>query len=136
MPPPSSKPGGVFLYIHGGGYILAHCGWFGDTLNAIAKVTNLTVISPEYRLASRRPLFPCGPEDVCDVAEYLIDNSVSTYCGPLKFVAGESAGSTLSMFIILYLLVARPKFSFQGSRSCAGCSTGVFRQARVIGPRC
>jgi hypothetical protein len=54
------------------------------------------------------------------VAEYLIDNSVSTYCGPLKFVARESAGSTLSMFIILYPLVARPKFSFQGSAFVCG----------------
>jgi acetyl esterase/lipase len=114
MPPPSAKADGVFLYIHGGGHVLAHCDWFDDTLDAIAKATNLIVISPEYRLAPENP-FPCGPEDVYDIAEYLVDNSASTYGGPLKFVAGESAGSTLSMLTILHLLEARPRFSFQGA---------------------
>jgi acetyl esterase/lipase len=111
--PPSSKPDGVFLIIHGGGHVLAHCDWSDELCEAIAEATNLTVVSPEYRLAPEHP-FPCGPEDVFDVAEYLVDNSSAIYGGPLKFVGGESAGSTLSMQTFLHLLVARPAFSFQG----------------------
>jgi acetyl esterase/lipase len=111
VPPPSSKPDGVFLYIHGGGHVLAHCDWQDELLEAIAKVTNLAVISPEYRLAPENP-FPCDSEDCFDVGEYLVDNSRTTYGGPLKFVSGESAGSNLSMHTLLHLLEARPAFSF------------------------
>jgi acetyl esterase/lipase len=104
----------VFFYIHGGGNVLAHCDWSDELLEAIAKATNLTVVSPEYRLAPEHP-FPCGPQDVFDVAEYLVDNAATTYGGPMKFVGGESAGSLLSMQTFLHLLDARPAFSFLGT---------------------
>lgn len=94
--------------------MLAHCDWSDELLEAIAKATNLTVISPEYRLAPEHP-FPCGSQDVFDVAEYLVDNSPASYGGPLKFVSGESAGSLLSMLIFLHLLETRPAFSFVGA---------------------
>lgn len=86
---------------------------FDETLNTLATITNLTLISPEYRLAPENP-FPAGPQDVYDVATYLVDNSPSLYSGPLKFVGGESAGSTLSMLTVLHLLKERPDFAFQG----------------------
>jgi acetyl esterase/lipase len=93
---------------------LAHCDWSDELLDAIAKATNLTVISPEYRLAPEHP-YPCGPEDCFDVTEYLVDNSANSYGGPLKFIGGESAGSMLSMLTFLHLLETRPAFSFQGA---------------------
>ncbi|TVY73362.1 Acetyl esterase [Lachnellula suecica] len=114
MPPPGSKPDGVFLHIHGGGHVLAHCDWFDDLLLALATTTNLTVISPEYCLAPENP-FPAGPSDVYDVATHLVDHSPSTYGGPLKFIAGDSAGAMLSMLTVLHLLKARPDFAFQGA---------------------
>jgi acetyl esterase/lipase len=104
----------VFFYIHGGGYVLAHCDWSDELLEAIAKATNLTVVSPEYRLAPEHP-FPCGPQDVFDAAEYLVDNAATTYGGPMKFIGGESAGSMLSMQTFLHLLDARPAFCFAGA---------------------
>ena len=113
VPPPSSKPDGVLLKIHGGGNVLCHCDWRDELCEAIAEATNLTVVSPEYRLAPEQP-FPCGPEDVFDVAEYLVDNSPAIYGGPLKFIAGESEGSTLGIQTFLHLLDARPGFSLQG----------------------
>ncbi len=111
--PPSSKPDGAFFKIHGGGHVLCHCDWNDEICEAIAEATNLTVVSPEYRLAPEHP-FPCGLEDVFDVAEYLVDNSPAIYGGPLKSMGGESAGSTLSMQTFLHLLDVRPAFSFQG----------------------
>ncbi|PMD37556.1 esterase/lipase/thioesterase [Hyaloscypha variabilis F] len=114
IPPPSLKPDGVFYYIHGGGHVLAHCDWSDELLEAISKATNLTVISPEYRLAPEHP-YPRGSQDVFDVAEYLVDNSLTIYGGPLKFIGGESAGSLLSMLTFLHLVESRPTFSFQGA---------------------
>ena len=120
VPPPSLKPDGVFYYIHGGGHVLAHCDWSDELLESIAAATNLTVVSPEYRLAPENP-FPCGSEDVFDVVEYLVDNSPNTYGGALKLIGGESAGSTLSMLTFLHLLKARPAFSFQAAVFIYGC---------------
>jgi acetyl esterase/lipase len=114
VPPDSFKSDGVFLWVHGGGHVLAHCDWSDELLEAIARATNLTVVSPEYRLAPEHP-FPCGPEDVFDVAEYFVDKSPTTYGGPLKFIGGESAGSLLSMLTFLRLLETRPSFSFLGA---------------------
>jgi hypothetical protein len=59
--------------------------------------------------------YPCGAQDAFDVAEYLVDNSPTTYGGPLKFISGESAGSLLSMLAFLHLLETRPAFSFRGA---------------------
>lgn len=82
-------------------------------MDVIAEATGLAVISVEYRLAPEYP-FPAGPEDVYDVAEYLVDNSSREYGGPLKFVGGESAGSTLSASTVLHLLEHRPDFALSG----------------------
>jgi acetyl esterase/lipase len=125
-----SNPDGVFYYIHGGGHVLAHCDWSDELLEAIAKATNLTVISPEYRLAPEHP-FPCGSQDVFDVAEYLVDNSLTTYGGPLKFIGGESAGSMLSMQTFLHLLESRPAFSFLGA-TYSYMDYSIGRSRRVV----
>jgi acetyl esterase/lipase len=71
------------------------------------------VISVEYRLAPEHP-FPASPDDCYDVAEYLVDNALSTYGGPLKFIGGESAGSNLTALTTLHLLDTRPNFSLAG----------------------
>lgn len=82
-------------------------------LDSIANATQLSVISVEYRLAPEHP-FPAGPDDCYDVAEYLVDQSPSTYGGTLKFIGGESAGSTLTALTTLHLLESRPRFSLCG----------------------
>jgi acetyl esterase/lipase len=107
-------PDGVFLYIDGGGHVLAHCDRSDALLDAIAKATNITVVSPEYRLAPENP-YPCVSQDAFDVAEYLVDDSPTAYGGPLKFISGESAGSLLSMLTFIHLLETRPAFSFRGA---------------------
>ncbi|CZR69487.1 related to lipase 2 [Phialocephala subalpina] len=112
--PEDKKLDGVFYYIHGGGHVLAHYDRFDDTLDVMAKATGLAVISVEYRLAPEHP-FPAGPEDVYDVAEYLVDNAPREYGGPLKFVGGKSAGSNLSILTVLHLLEHRPDFALSGA---------------------
>ena len=71
------------------------------------------MISVEYRLAPESP-FPAGNEDCYDVAEYLVDHSLSQDSGPLKFVGGESAGASLAALTVLHLLEKRPAFALAG----------------------
>lgn len=87
---------------------------FDDTLEVLSAATNLAVISPEYRLAPEYP-FPCGPEDVYDVAEHLITHSPTDFGGPLTCIGGESAGATLTALTVLHLLESRPDFSFKAA---------------------
>lgn len=112
--PEDKKPEGVFYYIHGGGHVLAHYDWCDDTLDVITKATGLAAISVEYRLAPEHP-FPAGPEDVYDVAEYLVDNSPREYGGALRFIGGESAGANLTSLTVLHLLECRPDFALSGA---------------------
>jgi len=94
--------------------VLGHAYWQDEFLDSIARVTSLSVVSVEHRLAPERP-FPAGPEDCYDVAEYLVDNQLSTHSGPLKFVGGESAGATLTAQTVLHLMEARPDIVLAGA---------------------
>jgi acetyl esterase/lipase len=83
LEPQNKASEGVFLHIHGGGFVLNHADDNDDWLAMIADTTSLTVVSIEYRLAPEEP-FPAGPEDCYDVAIHLVDNSLSAHSGPVK----------------------------------------------------
>lgn len=84
-----------------------------SNLDKFANGAGLTVVSVEYRLAPEHP-FPAGNEDCYDVAEYLVDNSLSKFNKPLRFIGGESAGATLAALTVLHLLEKRPAFVLEG----------------------
>jgi acetyl esterase/lipase len=86
--PVSSKPKGVFLHIHGGGWVLMSHRTSDPLLKFYADLSGCAVISAGYRLAPEHP-FPAGPEDCFDVAEYLVKNAEKDYGGPVKFMGGE-----------------------------------------------
>lgn len=86
--PASSKPNGVILHIHGGGWVLMSESSFDPLLKFYADVSGCAVVSVGYRLAPEYP-FPAGPEDCFDVAEYLVRNGEKEYGEGLKFMAGE-----------------------------------------------
>jgi acetyl esterase/lipase len=94
---------GVFMHIHGGGWVLQDQKSQDPVLQDIANRLGLVCVSVGYRLAPEDP-FPAGPEDCYDAAEWLVLNAEKTYGQPLKFVGGESAGGHLSMLVALHLL--------------------------------
>ncbi|KAI9762617.1 MAG: hypothetical protein M4579_000235 [Chaenotheca gracillima] len=104
---------GVFLHIHGGGWVLGSEQVHDPVLDFIANAANLAVISVGYRLAPEDP-FPAGPEDCYDTAEWLVDNAESHFGAPFKFMGGESAGGHLSVLTSLHLLRTRPSFDLKG----------------------
>ncbi|MCJ1361416.1 hypothetical protein MMC16_000516 [Acarospora aff. strigata] len=104
---------GVFMHIHGGGWVL-----MGETdqdvmLKSMADGANLAVISVGYRLAPENP-FPKGPEDCVDVAEWLVEHAKEEFGAELKFMGGESAGAHLSVLTLFHLLSAKPSFHLSG----------------------
>jgi acetyl esterase/lipase len=94
---------GLFMHIHGGGWVLQDEKSQDPPLQGLADELGLVVVSVGYRLAPEHP-FPSGPEDCYDAAEYLVVNAKEKFGAELKFVGGESAGGHLSMLVTLHLL--------------------------------
>lgn len=105
---------GVFLHIHGGGWVLQDHKSQDPMLQSLADETDTLVLSVGYRLAPEDP-FPAGPEDCYDAAEWLVDHADATFHAPLAFIGGESAGGHLSMLAALHLL-GSPKPQYAGFR--------------------
>lgn len=104
---------GIYMHIHGGGWVLESEAYQDDMLKWMVDNTGLTVISIGYRLAPEDP-FPAGPEDCYDAAEYLVKNSQQKFGAELKFIGGESSGAHLTALTVLHLLKAQPSFSLRG----------------------
>jgi acetyl esterase/lipase len=96
---PSSDPGRVILYLHGGGYVLGSinthrqlCGW-------LAKESDARVLAIDYRLAPEHP-FPAAVDDAVAAYDWLLSqgadpNSIA--------IAGDSAGGGLTAATLVAL---------------------------------
>ncbi|KAK5065322.1 hypothetical protein LTR84_001160 [Exophiala bonariae] len=93
---------GIFLHIHGGGWVLGTAKGQDPLLSYISDSTGLTVFSVEYRLAPEHR-YPAALHDCEDVAGWLSLNSQATLNAELWFLGGESAGATLSSLALLHL---------------------------------
>ncbi|MCJ1478692.1 hypothetical protein MMC13_007373 [Lambiella insularis] len=121
MPEGESSVKGVYMHIHGGGWVLQSEAEQDPLLKSFADGANVAVVSIGYRLAPEHP-FPKGPEDCFDAAEWLVDNSKSHFGVALKFIGGESAGGHLTILSTFHLLKTRPAFQLAG----LVCNYGVY----------
>ncbi|KAI5460571.1 alpha/beta hydrolase fold-3 domain-containing protein [Mariannaea sp. PMI_226] len=104
---------GIFLHIHGGGFVLSTHQHQDGTLQRYANTCQLTAISIGYRLAPEDP-WPAAVHDCFDVAEHLVDNGQSAFGASLLLVSGESAGACLSVLTAFHLLRVRPDHRLAG----------------------
>ena len=103
---------GVYLHIHGGGWVLGSYDRQDGELWAIAQAANVAVISVEYRLAPEHP-YPAGPDDCEAAAEWLVANCKSEFGSDRLLVGGDSAGAHLSATTILRM---RDRHGYRGWR--------------------
>ena len=125
LKPQNGKPiKGVFLHIHGGGWVLQDEKSQDPALQGIADSTGVLCFSVGYRLAPEHP-FPAGPEDCYDAAEWLVDNAENKFGVSLSFTGGESAGGHLGALVAIHLLqspkVQYSSFAFKGLLLNFGC---------------
>src|SRR3984893_14654330 len=97
-----AQPRGVYLHLHGGGWVLGGADMQDPMLERIADNTNQAVVAVEYRLAPEYP-YPAGPDDCETAALWLVENAQSVFGTTRLAIGGESAGAHLSVVTMLRL---------------------------------
>ena len=117
--PAKGAPNGIYLHIHGGGWVLGTADQQDDRLTRIAENCGQMVISVEYGLAPEEP-YPAGPDDCEAAALWLIENSPRFGTDRLT-IGGESAGAHLAVVTMLRLRDRHGLTPFRGANLTAGC---------------
>ncbi len=107
-----ANPRGIYLHIHGGGWVLGACDQQDPMLERIADNAGLVCVSVEYRLAPEHP-YPAGPDDCEAVALWLAKSGKAEFGTDILTIGGESAGGHLAAVTLLRM---RDKHGFRGFR--------------------
>ena len=105
---------GVYLYLHGGGWVLGGYDLQDEELWALAQATNLVVISVEYRLAPEHP-YPAGPDDCEAAAAWLVKNAAREFGTERLLIGGDSAGAHLAAVTLLRMRDRHGYFDWAGA---------------------
>ena len=100
---PGANPDVRLLYIHGGGFVSGSAGYYLRQTAHMSAAAKCAVLLPDYRLAPEHP-FPAGLDDCVAVHKWMIANGPAG-AGPARatFVAGDSAGGSLTLTTLLAL---------------------------------
>lgn len=114
-----ANPRGVYLHIHGGGWVLGGADLQDPMLERIADNTGLAVVSVEYRLAPEHP-YPAGPDDCEAAAAWLVEHAAREFGSDALTVGGESAGGHLSAVTVLRMRDRHGYTGFRGANLVYG----------------
>lgn len=115
-------PDGVFLHIHGGGWVLGAADQQDVLLETLADAANVAVVSVDYRLAPEHP-YPAGPDDCETVACWLLESAFDEFGTDRLMIGGESAGAHLSAVTLLRL---RDRHGIRGAFAGANLVFGAY----------
>ena len=124
------NPQGVYLHIHGGGWVLGRAHLQDPRNEEIAQTCSVVVVSVDYRLAPEHP-YP-APLDDCEVAaKWVVENSKAEFGVDNIVIGGESAGGHLSATTVLRM---RDRHGYTGFKA-ANLVYGVFDLAMTPSQR-
>src|SRR5260370_23299955 len=107
-----APPRGVYLHLHGGGWVLGGADMQDPMLERIADNTGQIVVGVEYRLAPEDP-YPAGPDDCEAAAAWLVQNAKKEFGTDALTIGGESAGGHLTAVTIVRM---RGRHGYNGFR--------------------
>jgi acetyl esterase/lipase len=120
---PQSEPIGIYVFAHGGGWVLGECDLQDPFLLEVANATGCCVASIGYRLAPEHP-YPAAPDDCEDATAWLLEHGPTELGAPAVFaIGGESAGAHLALTTLLRL---RDKRGITGALRAANLVYGVY----------
>lgn len=101
---------GVYLHIHGGGFMLGRAHQSDEACFRVAQTCNVATISVDYRLSPENP-YPAGLDDCEAAAVWLAGNMEKEFGTDNLVIGGESAGGNLSAATLLRM---RDRHGFTG----------------------
>ncbi|HZB34575.1 MAG TPA: alpha/beta hydrolase [Gaiellaceae bacterium] len=120
---PEGESTGVYLHIHGGGWVLGECDEQDTRLWSLVESTGLCAVSVGYRLAPEHP-YPAAPDDCEDAALWLLERGRAELGAPDRVaIGGESAGAHLAVTTLLRL---RDRHGVTGAFHAANLVYGVY----------
>ena len=118
--PPLRSARGIFLHIHGGGWVWGGPHHHDPMLESLADSTGLVVVSTSYRFAPEDP-YPAAPDDCETSAVWLHRYGVSELGHDLVAIGGESAGAHLAAVTCLRLRDRHGLMPFRAALLTYGC---------------
>ena len=116
---PEDQINGVYLHIHGGGWVLGRAHHRDDDLEEIMSDCNAAVISVDYRLAPEHP-YPAAQDDCESVAMWVIENAMKEFGTEKIAIGGESAGGHLSVSTMIRMRDKHGYSEFSGANLVYG----------------
>jgi acetyl esterase len=114
-----ARPRGVYLHLHGGGWVLGGADMQDPMLERIADNTGQAVVAPEYRLAPEHP-YPAGPDDCEAAALWLAQNGAREFGTEVLTIGGESAGGHLTAVTVIRMRDRHGYTGFRGANIVYG----------------
>src|ERR1700732_1727078 len=114
-----AQPRGIYLHLHGGGWVLGGADMQDPMLERIADSTGQAVVAVEYRLAPEYP-YPAGPDDCETAALWLVENAKKEFGTDVLTIGGESAGGHLTAVTILRMRDRHGYTGFRGANIVYG----------------
>ena len=114
-----ARPRGIYLHLHGGGWVLGGADMQDPVLERIADNTGQAVVGVEYRLAPEHP-YPEGPDDCEAAAAWLVQNGKNEFGTDALTIGGESAGGHLTAVTILRMRDRHGYTGFRGANIVYG----------------
>ncbi len=98
--PEGREPTGVYLDIHGGGWVIGRARMSDQANLALVEAFGLATVSVDYRLAPEHP-YPAGPDDCEAAAVWLVENAAAEFGTERLLIGGGSAGAHLAAVTLL-----------------------------------
>ena len=98
--PEGREPAGVYLDIHGGGWVIGRARMSDQANLALVEKFGLATVSVDYRLAPEHP-YPAGPDDCEAAAAWLVANAAAEFGTERLLIGGGSAGAHLAAVTLL-----------------------------------
>ena len=124
------SPRGVYLHIHGGGWVLGRAHLQDPRNEEIAQTCSAAVVSVDYRLAPEHP-YPAPLDDCEAAAAWVVENAKAEFGVDGIVIGGESAGGHLSATTVLRM---RDKHGYSGFKA-ANLVYGVYDLAMTPSQR-